>query len=398
MQKIRIVLLTTLLSTIIFSLSNSISTQSETLTLNTDSNCIVSFERFAHSGPRNEDVPLMLPNDSWVVDNTFLAYLDENNLELPELSYAHFSHINQELWLLAGSGIQSSWIAYIPESGTFSNIPATLDYSDRLMMVSEVYSGDTDGNIWGIMRPFAGSGSISGQNTEFTYPLLAKLDNDSLQFEPVTNALAIAESESVVVQFDGADTFWLLVANDGIYSFSASSEQITRVVEIPNLRPPIYAAMGHDRTLYFQILQEGLFRVVTEENGLVELGQPENSWPVNRGIWVDRANNVWLGSVGYRTPNGDWNLIHSDVEGYSERTMEYIWASPSPVLESSDNRIWFTNWWDGGIYYLGTAWYAPSIGQGCMFTNLFASLVEDSNQQLWMVAGGILYTAHLSDL
>jgi hypothetical protein len=86
------------------------------------------------------------------------------------------------------------------------------------------------------------------------------------------------------------------------------------------------------------------------------------------------------------------------MDGYGGLPIQYNWASPSPILESSDGRIWFSNNWDGGIWYLGTAWYDPYTGEGCMFTNLPASLVEDSTQRIWMVAGGELYSVQLSNL
>jgi hypothetical protein len=44
----------------------------------------------------------------------------------------------------------------------------------------------------------------------------------------------------------------------------------------------------------------------------------------------------------------------------------------------------------------GTAWYDPQSGEGCLIMNHAANIVEDAQNQLWMVTNGYLYRHSLN--
>jgi hypothetical protein len=65
----------------------------------------------------------------------------------------------------------------------------------------------------------------------------------------------------------------------------------------------------------------------------------------------------------------------------------------APIIESSDGTLWFEKFMDtSGAFGQGTGWFDPETGEGCRFTIEATSIVEDSNQTLWIVADEILYS------
>jgi len=83
--------------------------------------------------------------------------------------------------------------------------------------------------------------------------------------------------------------------------------------------------------------------------------------------------------------------LYPDTEKYFENIGNPTFATPHLMLESSNGLLWYKKYLDMGINHEGTAWYDPRTGQGCMFTNLAVNIIEDSKQQLWLVANGELY-------
>ena len=44
----------------------------------------------------------------------------------------------------------------------------------------------------------------------------------------------------------------------------------------------------------------------------------------------------------------------------------------------------------------GTAWYDPETGEGCMFTNIHGTIIEDDEQVLWMLLDEKLYKVDIN--
>jgi ligand-binding sensor domain-containing protein len=64
--------------------------------------------------------------------------------------------------------------------------------------------------------------------------------------------------------------------------------------------------------------------------------------------------------------------------------MDYRWKSPTILMESSDNRLWFES--ENGL-----VWLDPSEGKWCWFTTVQSNIVEDEEHNLWMIANEKLY-------
>jgi hypothetical protein len=88
--------------------------------------------------------------------------------------------------------------------------------------------------------------------------------------------------------------------------------------------------------------------------------------------------------------DGSWHLIHPYPEQAFDHAGDYLWVPPSLLMESSDGKLWYNRYMDGQGD--GTAWYDPKTGEGCLFADYPSTLIEDSKQQLWMAAGGKLYS------
>jgi hypothetical protein len=149
---------------------------------------------------------------------------------------------------------------------------------------------------------------------------------------------------------------------------------------------------------FFRLVEGMLFQFSPETKEVVPLDIPDEPWPIFSGMLVDRARNLWLGAIGYREPDGTWYLIHPDPEGYFKHAGDAYWAPPRLILQSSDGILWYQKALDSDLRAEGTAWYDPQTGEGCMFTNLAADIIEDSEQQLWLVADGKLYKYILGQL
>jgi hypothetical protein len=138
-----------------------------------------------------------------------------------------------------------------------------------------------------------------------------------------------------------------------------------------------------------------LYQFVPKSNEIVLIDIPDGTWPIFTGMLVDHRDRLWLGAIGYREPNSEWKLIHPDPQEYFRHAGDIYWAPPSLMLESSNGILWYKKFLDD-TRASGTAWYDPQTGDGCMFTNLAVNIIEDSEQQLWLVADGKLYKAPLN--
>ena len=123
---------------------------------------------------------------------------------------------------------------------------------------------------------------------------------------------------------------------------------------------------------------------------------PDEEWPAFNGLMVDDVGRLRLGSIGYLDTQQNWKLLHPDPEEYFRNRVSYVWAPAALMLESSDGILWFGKYLDTGGQGEGTAWYDPETNEGCLFTNIPATVIEDENRQLWLVADGGLYRYSLN--
>ncbi len=365
---------------------------------------MLSFEQFAFFGPRSDAEAETPPLPPWQHEASITPILTQDGSTSRDFRVAISRSINglEEIWLNDGE-LPTNLRVYEPASRTWRQVSSAL--GDTGLYVESLYV-TKDGAVWGGVS----SSWIEQPPSVKKHPVLSKYNDTTGRFEWLQNILEIPVIQQRVVKIrtniilDDQDTFWIFVENDGLYHFDPAHQTTQRLADIPDAQ--IYdAAIFPTGDIYFDtyhhILSEEdyyagtehkLFQFMLKTNEIIAVDLPEDSQIPFRfsGLQVDSLGRLWLGMVGYREQNGSWNIVH-------QPPAEYIPLMQAPTLffQSSDGRLWYRLWSDGVYWADGTAWYNPKTGEGCMFTNLTGSIVEDSQHQLWMAVRGELYRYRL---
>lgn len=377
--------------------------------------CIKSFQEFAYLGSQldsNTRVEMILPPSPWnieriipteKVDGYFISYIDA------EIARSINGH--QEIWLIehlypigsSQSNKKNLFLVYQPDSKKWETVSSAV--GDINLFVQNLFV-TSDGNIWGQVVWDTIRMSPNLENA----PVLAKYNEDTKRFEFAKGVLEIPWKQDDSATFpwpeivlDNHDVFWFFTRNDGLYRYDPSSQATEKRADLLNSNVT-QTALSTDGSIYFEIYsekiysEESFFRLsdgmllqfFPKTNEIVPLDIPDGRWPIFTGMLVDLGDRLWLGAIGYQEPNGEWKLIHPDPQEYFEHAGDIYWAPPALMLESSNGILWYRKFLDD-TRANGTAWYDPQTGEGCMFTNMAVNIIEDSEQQLWLVADGKLY-------
>ncbi len=374
--------------------------------------CYDSFEEFAYGLPETYSHEPLLPTDPWQIDATFPDELmgEYHVLGLGiEVMFARSVNGNQEIWLGRPrrhlKGDIKSVLIYQPALQEWQYVSDTIEGTD--VFISGIFLTN-DGTIWGI-------NTWRGDNTSPNKgPVLSKFNEETRQFEFAPGILEISFTYeqrfiNVEVIVDQQNKIWVFVANDGIYYYDPISQTTSKQVDLPDiaLSAPTLSADG---SIYFadnnytkltssnpnfRIFEGMLYQFFPDTGELIQLEIPDEPWPTFWKMFMTQTGNLWLSAVGYKDLNDNrWNLAHPDPDSFFENVNRGAWVSPNLFLESSDGLLWFNKYTDT---YEGTAWYNPKTEEGCMFTNIPANIIEDSQQQLWMFADGKLYRYSLNE-
>ncbi len=379
------------------------------------SQCMQSFDEFAYGGPgfwpqRQTEYVL----SGWQQVSTVPPGPSNMQVEYPTFSVelSREFHEEQEIWV-SGVGQEGAiWLIYKPESQEWESIP-------RRIGNTVLYSGDlflaADGTIWSRTQWYPHAVSI---NIE-TVSVLSIFNEDTRRFEtadvpveiPVSRETEYYYGQAVLpwpeIILDEQNVFWILVNFDGIYRYDPVMQTVERVVNLANT-PINEAALSTDGSMYLSkpnenanitktlvtLTQGMLLHFKPGSDNIETIKTPDEEWPVFSGMLVDHTGRLWLGSIGYRDLNDTWHLIHSNTEEFFDNAGDPSWATPKLILESSDGRLWYTRYLDGGGE--GVAWYDPEVNDGCLILGHSSTVIEDSKQQLWMVANGKLYRYSLN--
>lgn len=374
------------------------------------SQCIQSFDEFAYGGPefwtqRQPEHVLV----GWQQVSTVPPGPSDMPVEYPAFSVelSRVFHGEHEIWVRGVGREGMVWLVYKPESQEWESIP-------RRIGNTILYSGDLfltdDGTVWSRTQWYMGSESVDIE----TVSVLSIFNEDTRRFEtagvpvkiPVSQETEYYYGQAVLpwpkIILDEQNAFWILVNFDGIYRYDPVTQAFERAVNLSNT-PINEAALATDGSIYLSKLNKNTKTtkaLVTLTQGILLHFRPDSStietieipdaeWPIFSGMLVDHNERLWLGSIGYRDLNETWHLIHSNPEGFFRNAGDPSWATPRLILESSDGRLWYTRYLDGGGD--GTAWYDPEINDGCLILGHSSIIIEDSKRQLWMVANGKLY-------
>lgn len=212
---------------------------------------------------------------------------------------------------------------------------------------------------------------------------------------------------------DAQGMFWILPQDGGLYRYDPATQITEKAFNFPyeQVRSLTFAPDG---SLYFWINDrqgERKFGRMTSSGAILiqyfpdtgiimPVALPEEEWPYFSGMLFDQAGRLWLGATGYRDLDAEWHLVNPYPEVifnlYDEGGYSQSWGPPSLMFESSDGVLWFDKFMDTGVWAEGTAWYDPATGEGCLFTNRPANIIEDHQRQLWLAVDGVLYNYALA--
>ncbi len=293
-------------------------------------------------------------------------------------------------------------LIYRPLSKEWDYVPDIVEGTN--IFIGEIFQ-TSDGTVWGENKWWGDDVSPKRGSA------LSKFNDQMGQFEFASGALEIPyigqySSTGFEILLDKQDVFWFLLENDGIYRYDPLTTITSKQADLSNIIPT-GATLAIDGSIYFEdltydkfvaadpmySLYDGLvYQFFPDTGELVKIETPSGPWPMGR-IFVTETNHLWFGAVGYKNLNdGSWHLLHPDSDYHFE--LGYWSHSPKIILESSNGLLWFNKYTD---MYVGTAWYDPETGDGCMFTNIEANIIEDDQQQLWMFVDGKLYRYQLED-
>lgn len=374
--------------------------------------CYSTFEEFAYVLPDTYSREPLLPTEPWEIESIIPSEFIED-FPFPRLGYevmvARTSNGHPEIWLTRPSKASRETIKniliYRPKSREWQSISDTI--AGTYVFISEVFTTN-DGTIWGINN---WEGNITNPDKG---PVLSKFNEQTQQFEFVSGILEIPftrDQQFINIDFvvGKSGKIWIFVQDDGIYSYDPTSQITNKHASLENIfvNAPVLSANGsfyfidqHYSKMVsgippFRISEEMIFQFIPDTGEVISLEIPDEPWPMAFGMFVTESKHLWLGAVGFIDLNDDnWHLVHPEPSRYFDNVGQDAWASPKLALESSNGLLWFNKY--SGIYE-GSAWYDPETGEGCMFTNIPANIIEDDQHQLWMFANGKLYRYSLNE-
>lgn len=337
-----------------------------------------------------------------------------------EVALARTHNGQEEIWIKGyiydDMRLNPTIIKYYPDSSDWEFV--TPHIGDSEFYATELFL-DSNNAVWAK----TGWERVQDRSISLNAPLLSKFDENTRRFEaasgglefspPVEYALGeqsinYASADMAKILLDENDIFWILIGNNGIYRYDPIQQVTEKQDDLQDIfiGPTALSSEGNiyiwagtnsggytPRDFYTSTIGE-LLEFIPQTGELVSLGMPstpDKLWPRFSGLLSDQNGRLWLGSVGFLEANGTWHLLHIHAKAFMENDANFPWITPRPILESSDGRIWFSLFKDQGGYGEGTAWYDPRTEQGCVITNLPVNIVEDSQQQLWLLVQGKLY-------
>ncbi|HEX2909091.1 MAG TPA: hypothetical protein VHO69_19615 [Phototrophicaceae bacterium] len=375
--------------------------------------CLETFETFAYASyPQNPRVIEPSSHSSWYKVASLPSQINQDFPIFNQVRVTRMTDDSEEVWI-TGNGV--GFAVYDVNHQEWKLIPRTVFSTDYV--VGQLFVAN-DGAIWGQNIP-------TGQhvNPEFQeIPLLSRFNETTTRFEIPADTMhgsVLPQRASSIPQFAGSTIphilvdndglFWLIVSNDGIYKFDPVLETYERQSGLdfsvsqaalstdgslylwsPNTQIPPSASFRERLTLP----SDSIWHFSLEARSFALIDLPDRDWPIFNGMLVAQSGQLWLGAIGFRDLDHTWHLIHPNIDEYLDNAGNYKWGPPRLITESSDGRLWYVRDTDGAGE--GTAWYDPQLGEGCLIMHHAANIVEDANQQLWMVANGHLYRHSLN--
>jgi hypothetical protein len=368
--------------------------------------CIPPLETFAYSLSTDSSKPqypgngpIILPPSPWQAEEALSQNL---SIITTRIVQGH-----REIWFKknpynpSGSKFRE-FIIYYPESKEWKSISSKVGsdggYVGKLFVAK-------NGSLWGQIF-WDTSQNSTEQHTITGQPVLSSYNEETKQFEFENETkqfsnTSMEPNETIYdpkILLDPRGIFWIFVQKDAVYSYDPVTKETRHHVDIskhvvsdPELAPDgsIYYVnnyyLTHGMTLTMQ--DKEIFHFMPETDTIEKIYIPLQPWPLFSSILVDDTGKLWLDSIGWKEPDGNWYQVHQSpifITNVLWSGVEYRWKTPRILMESSDNRLWFSS--DNGL-----AWLDAKKGKWCWFTTEQSNIVEDQEHNLWMIADNTLY-------
>lgn len=292
---------------------------------------------------------------------------------------------------------------YKSDTKSWSIINGTVNNNESLY-ISNLFV-DKKGRIWG--QNYWGQTSYDANEL----PLFSIFDDTTNSFLLVEETksipafllnnqgnLWIEKPQSISILDINAETFWVFAHKEGIYSYNITTQKIEKHKDLDVKIKDI--TLDKDGNIYYNFINMDNNSSQSLRFFSVRSNEIKNV-PINLTLWtggysnilVDHTGNLWLDSVGWKTPTEDWYQIHPPsifVTNLKQGALDSRFQYPQIEIESSDNRLWFSS--DNGM-----VWLDPEKGEWCWFTTYQSNIVEDSDRNLWMIADNKLYKLPLGE-
>lgn len=244
--------------------------------------------------------------------------------------------------------------------------------------------------------------------------LISKYKSSDNEFQLIKKQDEIAQKfiHIMDVKEDPLGYIWILERQTGLYRFDPQTNSVDFLLPIAN-----EPAFGHivpvEGSIWILVAskpdshQAKLQRYFPETNELKNFEGTPSISPSDENLpnlsissvmplFLDESNRLWVGNAGWlNNPDStipSWNRILPNpifINAYLDGVGGFFVVDPQGMSQSSDGMFWF---WALGF---GTVRLNPEIGEWCLFTTYSSPVVEDSNHNLWMVAGNKLYKYQL---
>lgn len=237
-------------------------------------------------------------------------------------------------------------------------------------------------------------------------PRLYRFDEKSEKYIPVIDRGKLLRQGNIEsnIEIDSNGLFWFIfrdlddteASHQSLYSFNPSTLEATSY-SIGNG----FNSLEIDQNDYLYLIQNGKklikFDHITDIITSIDL-PIESGEEVNHGssLLLDSSGRLWVSDrvrIEQATSGVDSNNLFLITRSpifitYVNYLSRYVWFRPRVVLESNDDKLWFSS-------ENGNAWYKPATEEWCLFTTYGSNIVEDTNRDLWMSYHDALYRLSL---